>query len=317
MSRERTLRAAAVRVPGSTSNLGSGFDTIGLALARHLTASFTPDDTGSLVVRRSGTLAQLEAGGALAHLEPGPDRDLVAAAFRAVVAEAGASASGVLALDSDIPVARGLGSSAAAVVAGFDLARAALGLDRDDDGAFRAAYLHEGHGDNAAPSAFGGLLAVVPDETGPRALPLPLSGGLGFAYAAPAEPLPTARARAVLPASVPHPTAVRALGRVTALVAGLASGDADLIRSGLEDELHAPYRLALIRGADRAVAAGYAAGAYGVTVSGAGSGLIAVCAPDTAERVALAMRDAFPCEASSEGRIGFAVSPDHEGLRRT
>ena len=113
------LRSALVRVPCSTSNLGSGYDTIGLALNRYLEVGFTPDDRGTLVIEREGTLTALTDHG-------GPD--LVATTFETVLAEAGLLPSGVLRLRSDIPIARGLGSSSAALLAGYDLGRAVCGM---------------------------------------------------------------------------------------------------------------------------------------------------------------------------------------------
>jgi len=303
-----TLQAAVVRVPGSTSNLGSGFDTIGLALDRHLVASFEPDASGGLRVERTGTLTRLASF-------PGPD--LVAETFRTAVAATGVEASGSLRLHSTIPVIRGFGSSAAAMLAGIDLARAALGRERDDEAAFAAVYRAEGHGDNAAPCLYGGLRAVVPSRGGPKVIQLDLSEAVGFAYAAPAEALATAAARAALPYTVTHTKAVSALGRVTALVTGLARGDRSLIRIGVEDELHVPHRLPLILGGAEAVAAGYEAGAWGVTISGAGSGLLALCEPEAAAEVAAAMKDAFGGDRDDPERIGFAVRPDFLGLQRS
>ena len=302
-----SVRAAGVRVPGSTSNLGAGFDTIGLALDRHLHATFTPDDSGALSLERRGTLVRLEG-------MPGPD--LVAETFRDGLAAEGVVASGHLLLTSNIPVVRGFGSSAAAILAGYDLARAALGLEPDPDACFSAAYAHEGHGDNAGPSLYGGLRAVVRGTDGPRVLPLELDPAVGFAYAAPAATLSTKAARAALPATVPHAVAIGELGRLAALMHGLASGDPELIRIGFQDDLHVPYRLPLIHFATEAVAAGYAAGAWGVTISGGGSGLIAACALEDAPRVADAMRQVFAVEDDGPECVGFEVRPDFEGLRR-
>lgn len=303
----RPLRQAAVRVPGSTSNLGSAFDTVGLALDRYLDARFEPDDSGSLRVERHGTLERLRDF-------PGPD--LVAETFRTRTETAGAVASGRLRLHSTIPVVRGLGSSAAALVAGSDLARAALDEPTDPQEAFAAAYAHEGHGDNAAPSVYGGLLAVVPGKQGPRVVRLDLSEHIGFAYAAPAAPSSTKEARAVLPATVTHQTAVAQLGRVTALVRGLATADPELIGIGIADALHVPFRLPRINGAEAAVGAGYEAGAWGVTISGGGSGLIAMAPREVAGDVASAMREAFHTKADEPECVGFEVRPDFEGIRR-
>lgn len=301
-------RPASVRVPGSTSNLGSGFDTIGLALDRYLEAHFDPDDSGALVVERGGTLERLAGA-------PGPD--LVGHTFQLRLAEVGIEASGTIRLHSTIPVVRGLGSSAAALIAGRDLADAVLGLEPNPAGCFLAAYHHEGHGDNAAPSVYGGLKAVVPGpEDVPRVIPLPLSEKVGFAYAAPAAPFSTSEARAVLPETVPHATAVAALGRVMALREGLATGDPELIRVGFEDALHVPFRLPRIAGAGEATAAGYEAGAWAVTISGGGSGLIAACPPSLAVDVGEAMREAFRTVPDDPECTGFAVHPDSDGMRR-
>lgn len=301
------LRPARLRVPGSTSNLGSGFDTVGLALDRYLEATFTPEASGPLTVEREGTLVRLDEF-------PGPD--LVAETFRSQLAAHGVKPAGRLVLRSSIPVIRGFGSSAAALIAGHDLARAALGKEIDRLASFRAAYAREGHGDNAGPSTFGGLRAIVPGADGPRVLALPLAESVGFAYAAPAAPLATAEARAALPRTVPHGTAVASLGRLVGLLQGLAQGDPELIRIGMEDELHVPYRLTLIPEAGRAVTAAYEAGAWGVTISGGGSGLIALCALDAAVRVAEAMREVFARGAEDVECVGFSVRPDFDGLVR-
>ncbi len=301
------LSRGAVRVPSSTSNLGSGYDTLGLALRRYLTARFEPDESGELRVLRSGSLASLEED---------PSKDLVAVAMSRVLDAEGRTPSGTLTLESDIPVARGLGSSAAAVLAGYDLARQALGLGRDDDGAFATALGQEGHGDNAAPCLFGGLRAVSQTPEGPVVVPLPLSPEIGFAYAAPAGRISTREAREILPARVSHRVAAHALGRLVALVRGLETGDRELLQIGLRDELHVPHRLGLIPGATAAISAGLDAGAWAITVSGAGSGLIAVCDPADATGIGLAMRESFDAGRGDPECVGFPVLPCAVGLTR-
>lgn len=300
------LVKAQVRAPCSTSNLGSGFDTLGLALNRELRATFEPGG-GYLDLVRTGTLAALED-------DPVPD--LLATTFRQFVEDAGGTPHGMLRVHSEIPLKRGLGSSAAALVAGHDLAAAALGRPSDPVASFRYASRREGHGDNAAPCALGGFRAVVPGSDGLRPLALELSRDVGFAYAAPAVGLGTTEARAALPRQVPHHTAVAELGRLAALLRGLALGDPELIRMGVEDELHLPYRLPLIPGAFSAIAAGYEAGAWGVTISGSGSGLLAMCAVEDAPSVAHAMREAFAAGADDPRCVGFELRPDFEGVAR-
>jgi homoserine kinase len=298
------LQAAHVRVPCSTSNLGSGYDTIGLALERYLEVTFTPDDTDGFVLERGGTLAG----------ESGPD--LVATTFKGLLARDEIEPTGTLRLTSTIPIARGLGSSAAAIVAGFDLARAVRGKPRADDEAFAAALEHEGHGDNAAPCIFGGLRAVARTADDTVVIRLHLSDAVGFAYAAPAARLTTDAARKVLPRSVSHDTAAASLGRLAALIRGLAEGRVDLIQIGVRDELHVPHRISMIPSAAAAMGAATDAGAWAVTISGAGSGLIAMCEPERAAAVAAAMHEVFDAGAGDPECVGFAVRPDLQGLQR-
>jgi homoserine kinase len=298
------LQSASVRVPCSTSNLGSGFDVLGLALNRYLEATFEPGGAG-LELMRSGTLTELEED---------TQNDFLALAFRRVMEANGVEPQGTIRATSEVPMARGLGSSAMASVAGNALARAALSLERSPDAAFRAAHDHEGHGDNAAPCAFGGLRAVVQVDGGARALKLSISRQVGFAYAAPTTRVGTAEARTVLPDQVPHATAVLGHGRFAALLQGLATADHELVRIGLLDELHVPHRLPLIPGADAAMEAGREAGAWGVTISGSGSGLIAPCPPERSESVAEAMRDAFATHTNDPDCWGMALEPDRVGL---
>lgn len=301
-----SLRPSSVVVPCSTSNLGAGFDTVGLALSLHLRARFEPGGE-ALTVERSGTLAGLAI--------PVAD-DLLAASFVEVLEAHGKAPSGTLSVDSRVPLARGLGSSAAARVAGYALGRAALGLHVGAHDAFRVAAAGEGHGDNAAPCALGGLRAVVPAGDGLRALELPLSPGVGFAYAAPGHRVSTEAARGALPEAVPHAEAAAGLGRLVALLRGLGEADAELVRVAMDDALHVPYRLPLIPRGSAAVAAGYAAGAWGVTVSGSGSGLVAVCDPEAAAGVAGAMADALlGAEGPDPGAFASALVPDPDGLQ--
>ena len=301
-----TLNAARVRVPCSTSNLGSGYDTIGLALNRYLQATFEPGPTG-LQIFREGSLARAEYDDA---------DDLVARSFTRALRSMGSEVGGTLRLTSDIPIGKGLGSSAAAILAGSDLALAASGRARDDVSVFESAYEHEGHGDNLAPCLYGGLRAVLPGSAGPLPIELALSPDLGFAYAAPAAAIGTKAARDALPTQVGHDLAARSLARATALVRGLASADRELIKIGVEDELHVPHRLPMIPGAYNAIGAGYDAGAWAITISGAGSGLIALCDPSDSEAVAAAMRHVFCNGADDPDCPGFAATPDFEGLTR-
>lgn len=288
---------ARVRVPCSTSNLGAGFDCVGIALDRWLTAD----------ARLDGDAAEptLTRGGALAALGDAPaGDDLLVRGVALACAAAGRPMPRGLAIaaTSDIPVARGLGSSAAALVAGALLADALLGLGL---GATRVAMLgatEEGHPDNVAPMLFGGAVLGVPRGDGWAFAPLPLHPDVAAVVAIPTFQTSTRAMRAALPPEVPHRLAVQAAGKSAALVRGLADGDAALLAHALDDVLHVPWRRALIPGYDAVVAAAREAGAWGATLSGAGSSLIALAPRDAAARVGAAMRDAWAargidCEA--------------------
>lgn len=309
-----SLRACAVRVPCSTSNLGAGFDCIGLAFNRCLDAGYEPGDD-ELQVRRGGTLLGLDVA-----LED----DVLAAAFAAELTRRGiAEVRGTLYVTSTIPVGVGLGSSGAATVAGIALATAACGATLDRDAALASAVRLEGHPDNAAPALFGGLVAIAyAEHSVPTAMQLPLSPRIAFAFAAPAVRVSTQRARAALPQHVPHSAAVRNLGRMAALLHGLSNADAASLAIGLSDELHVPYRMPLIPGAADVIRAAVEAGAWGATISGSGSGLIALCAPDVEHAVLEAMQTAFAntlratgMQAAGADISGFVLRPDMHGVQ--
>lgn len=301
------LRSAHVRVPASTSNLGAGFDCLGLALDLYLEASWLPA-TGPLEVSFNGTLSGLTG------------RDLLSETLRSAMAERGVEAGGRLDITSEIPIGRGLGSSATAVIAALALAAAALGEPLDLIAALVRTSAIEGHADNAAPSLLGGLVGVARDAAEiPVAFRLPISGALAFTWAAPAIEVTTADARAALPAQIGHNAAARALSRTAALLNGLAQADPELIRIGLADELHVPWRLPLIPGGAAALNAAVDAGAWAATISGSGSGLIAVgppgCESEVAAAMAVALRDAARNDAELAGVIARAVTPDPLGAQ--
>jgi homoserine kinase len=300
------LRAGRVRAPGSTSNLGAGFDCVGLAVDRTLEASFEPGGDGLELIRC----------GCLEGIECPPEDDLLVWAFLGGLARHGhEDPDGSLRVDSTIPVGRGLGSSAAALVAGTALAEIVSGGSIDQDGAFQVALAEEGHGDNAAACSFGGLQAVVGNEGSPRVVLLPLSATVGFAYAAPPHSISTRFARDALPETVSFGLAKEVVWRTASLLRGLAEGDGELLALGFGDRLHAPHRMALIPGADAAVDAARSAGAWGVTVSGAGSGLLAVGPVEAAPRVATAMEEALAARYGADEVTAFQLQPEMEGVR--
>lgn len=301
-------RPCWVRVPASTSNLGPGFDVLGMALDLFLEARFVPGDQAFRVERH----------GALATLDLPPEDDLVVQALlQEMVAKprhdkvlGDTTPDGVLVMDSPVPVGRGLGSSAAARVAGHALGSLLAGREPERESLVEAAALGEGHPDNAAPAVLGGLVAARLDRSGKvKAVHLPVSHRLGWVYAAPESTLDTKRSRAALPFQVDHAAAVRNAGRLAMLLPALAAGDGPTLTEAMEDELHVPYRLPLVPGGEAAVRAGRDAGAWAVTLSGAGSGLMAVTPPGGEESVGHAMAQAFREAERSGGGFHRVVRP--------
>jgi homoserine kinase len=292
-----------VQVPGSTSNLGSGFDWVGMAVTRGLRLSarcFEAGDGPAIAMERHGTLAGLDV--------PAAD-DLVACGFAAACRAASRGVPGRLAfsVESDIPVSRGLGSSAAAVVAGAAAADGLLELGLGTERLLAVCAEVEGHPDNVAPALYGGARLVLRQANGGfLSTALAMHPGLAFVFAVPDLRVETKRARAVLPEALPHATAVQAAARGAALVQGLATADPALLSLGLDDLLHVPFRRPLVQGYDAATAAARAAGAYGATLSGSGPTLVALAAPDRAPAVGHAMVGAW--EAAGVSAESFVVS---------
>ena len=271
--KEQAMRASVtVRVAGSTSSLGAGFDCVGVAVGRwlHVTARVAPAAaTKPVAIERAGTLRALDTA---------PEADLLYRGFVAACRRARHEAPTGLTLtaDSDIPVARGLGSSAAATVAGAAAAGALLELQLDGSALAELASELEGHPDNVAPAVFGGATLVLRDPDGLVVTPLPIHPSLALVFAVPDFTVETKRARAALPATLPHADAVRAAAKSAALVHGLAHADPRLLAAGLDDVLHVPFRRALVPGYDEVTRAARDAGAYGATLSGSGPTIVAV-----------------------------------------
>jgi homoserine kinase len=276
----------AVRVPASTSNLGPGFDCLGLALSLWLEVRVRgPIGGPRSTIERRGSLVEVD--------EP----DLVLVAFERAARETGGVVAGALAFeaDSEIPVGRGFGSSGAAIAAGLLLANALAARPLAARELLRLGIELEGHPDNVTASLLGGctLCHPSPSGLGPAVLRPPVHPSLGFALAWPAFALATERARSALPPSYPLADARENARRLPFLLAGLASGDLELLAIGIEDRLHVAHRLPLIPGAERALDAAREAGAFAATISGAGSGLVALGPRERIEPVARAMEHAL------------------------
>ena len=279
---------ARVRVPASTSNLGAGFDCVGVAVDRWLSASVRVGDGGeNISIKRRGSTASLTLKA---------EDDLVHAGFKLACAECQRPVPRHIEyeVDSTIPVARGLGASAAALVAGGFLASSALRLELTPDAIATLCAREEGHPDNAGPAALGGAVLGIPEQGGKYSFTkLKIDDGIVLVFVVPEIEILTADARAVLPKSLPYPTAVAAAAKAAALIEGLRSGDGSLLAYALDDVLHVPFRRHLIPGYDSVVSAALKAGAYGATLSGSGSTLVAIAPRDAGLRVGGAMQAAW------------------------
>jgi len=278
----RRWRATA---PGSTSNFGPGFDCLGMAFALPLTVTAERIEDGFRIVRR----------GEGEDLALDPHRDPVLHAFRHLCRAAGRPVPTVsLTIRSSIPVSRGLGSSAAAIVAGLTLANHWLGGRFSAPALLEEAVRLEGHPDNVAPAIRGGLVATFTRRDGAtEALALPSPRGVGFTLVVPDLRVSTKKARALLPRTVALRDAAGNTARAIALVTLLAGKRFDLLADALVDVYHVPHRARLIPGFHAVVAAGRRAGAFGVTISGSGPTLLAIHPPRAGARVAVSMVRAF------------------------
>jgi homoserine kinase len=223
-------------VPGSVANLGGGFDTLGVAVQLFLRATITDirDDGGTrLVVTRSTPAVNGE--------------NALEKAFAAIARRSGARTPSVyVEVESEVPMAAGLGSSAAATVAGLRIFERVT-EPLSDAALLAAAILVEGHADNAAPALFGGLNSVLEIEGGePVALRWAWPADLRLVVATPAIGLATAKARAALPDVLPRRDAIFNLQRVLSLVHALQHDDEERLREAVKDRWHQPARASLV-----------------------------------------------------------------------
>lgn len=255
-----------VRVPASTSNLGPGFDALGLALDLATTITVTPAQTTSITIRGEG--AEL--------LSRGPD-NLVLRRMHDLAAVAGRSLPPVaLAINNGIPLERGLGASGAASLAGLIAADALLATALPQSQLLDLACRLEGHPDNVTPSLLGGCTVSAIDDGHVTALQIPFPNDLVCALCIPDIRMPTQAAREVMPASYSRADAVFNLSRTALLVAALTTGQYQALRIATEDRLHQPYRTTMLPALLPTIQAACAAGAYGAFLSGAGSTIAAL-----------------------------------------
>jgi len=288
------LQAIRVRAPASSANLGPGFDTLALALGLYLECTLRPSGKG-LSVRVAGT----ERSGIP------PDENCLT--WRAFLRLTGGKApSGAeLEIANDIPVGKGLGSSAAAIVAGLALANEWANLGKSREELVQAATEIEGHPDNVAAAVLGGFVVNCQTSDGSASgsedgseggrvvsVKQKLGAPMEIVVVVPDFQLSTSAARAALPAQYSRKDAIFNVQRAALLVAALAQGRTDLIREAMRDRLHQPYRAPLIPGLQDALELRGVPGLLGVALSGAGPSVLAFCSGHT-EEVGAAIASCF------------------------
>ncbi|MEI7951326.1 MAG: homoserine kinase [Synechococcaceae cyanobacterium ELA182] len=308
MVRPSLGQGVMVEVPATTANLGPGFDCLGAAL-----------DLGNRfelrVIEGSGERFDLIIEGSEgSHLRGGPDNLIYRSAQR-VWKEAGEEPVALEArVQLAVPPARGLGSSATAIVAGLIGANALVGEPLSKEKLLELAIDIEGHPDNVVPSLVGGLCLTARAASHRwRVVRCEWASDVQAVVAIPSIRLSTAEARRAMPRSIPISDAVVNLGALTLLLQGLRTGNGDLIADGMHDRIHEPYRWGLIQGGKAVRDAALEAGAWGCVISGAGPTLLALGPTSVAEAVSQAMVEAWRQEGVSS--CGEVVQLQHEGSR--
>ncbi len=264
-----------VRVPATSANMGPGFDCMGVALDIYNVVEIQEIPKGLVIVNEGRDTNNIAK-----------DRtNLIYKAMEMVFRQIGFVPSGLKIISkNDIPVARGLGSSAASTAAGLLLANALTGDSLNMDKIIELGTVLEGHPDNIVPALMGGMtLSYAREASKVGYIKLDFPEKLRMLVMVPDYSLSTAMARKVLPRQVELSNAVFNVGRAALMVAALQAGEFEHLKYAVEDRLHQPYREKLIPGMKEIFDQAYNAGARGIYLSGAGSTLVALIDADNGE----------------------------------
>lgn len=304
-------RSFTVRVPASTANLGAGFDCFGLALKLYLTvrASVVPEASLPCSVLTSGEGGE---GAALPHTED----NLIFSAMRFAAEREGLTLPPVqLEVQNGLPLARGLGSSAAAIIAGITLCSAICDRELPTETVLRYALKMEGHADNVAAAYYGGwVVTCVKPDGNVLAVKRYWPRDLKVIVVSPETSLKTAETRSLLPERVKRDHAVYNLQRVALFGAALEAGAYHLLWDAMQDRLHQGYRQSLVPGLAEALATPPQPGLVGIALSGSGPSVVAL-ARDRLGEIGETIADNFRHRGvPAKVRV---LDVDHEGCRVT
>ena len=256
------MKRVTIRVPATTANLGPGFDAFGCALSLYTDVTFEEMESG------------LEITGCDEEFT-GPD-NLAYVSYCAVLASLSEEVRGVkIHIDAHIPICRGLGSSAALLVAGAMGANVLRGNRLSTQGLLNITNAMEGHPDNLAPAFYGGLTASMVDNGLPVTVNFPLHPDWEFLALVPDFDLPTSKARSVLPAQLNRADAIYNVSHGALVLKALELGDEKLLRNAMQDRIHQPYRKSLVKDYD-AIEALVRTNGAAFCLSGAGPTLLCI-----------------------------------------
>lgn len=292
-----------VKVPATTANLGPGLDTLGMALSLYLTVEMDFSSRGTIIDF---------IGTGNDELKEHPEQNLVLQAAGLILDKAGLKNADLeLTIYNEIPVGKGLGSSASAIVAGMFAANRLTGNTFANQELLKWGVEMEGHGDNIVPAVAGGLCTVMLQEESVYFQKLALPPGLKLVLAVPDFSLATSKSRAVLPQQISLFDTVSSLQRACFLIGSLANNDYSQLAMAMHDPVFQAVRQDFIPGFEQVIIKARAAGAQGVTISGAGPSIIAFAVNKEAE-IGEAMQKAFT-EVGINSQI-LLLHPSTEGL---
>lgn len=299
-------RTVKIRVPGTSANLGAGFDTLGIACSCYNELELTLYKDNRLEIEVTG-----EGAGDI----PTDERNIVWRSIVKVLKRLGCDKEFLgakIKMHNMVPLSRGLGSSATAIVGGIKAANEALGAPLTGQDLLKIATDIEGHPDNVAPALFGGMTISTVKNGQPETFRFMPRLNFKMVVAVPDFYLPTKAAREVLPDKISRSDAIFNIGSTAMLIAALMKGSKRFIYNAFEDKMHQPYRAELIPGMFDVFQAAKEASAMGAFLSGAGPCLIAFTDKNEA-RVGKAMIEAF---ARHDVKAEYMVlSVDEEGAK--
>ena len=302
--------SASVTVPATTANIGPGFDCLGAALSLYNTFDFQVLGTSDSAVIISAEGEEADA------VSTEPD-NLVYQSFLHLFQHLNQTPPPIqIKIHLNVPLSRGLGSSATAIIGGLMGANAIAQRPLTRAQILDLAIALEGHPDNVAPALIGGCqLSTIGGQGKTICCPVEWASDVVPVVAIPDFELSTQEARDVLPGHCSYSEAVFNASHLGLLIKGFESGRVDWLQTALNDQLHQPYRATLIRGYEEIQKAAIAAGAYGLVISGAGPTLLALCASENTSNVVSAMTTTWTSHDVNPKVLPLSL--DHQGTQVT